>query len=76
MNDRLIEVNGTNVEDLPFSEIRKMIGNIKYPEPLQFLVASAETYDYYKESGQPIHSGLPQLQKPSSTGSSKTFRFL
>ncbi len=36
---------------------------IKYPQPLDVLVADHATYNYYKQQNILIHSGLPSVRK-------------
>lgn len=41
---------------------------IKYPQPLQILVADTATYNHYKQGNRVIHNGLPTVQKlPANT---------
>lgn len=62
-DDRLIEINGENIEEFNHEDVQKCIYAIKYPQPLQLLVADIATYNYYKQQNKVIHSGLPSVQK-------------
>lgn len=61
--DHLIEVNGENIENVGDEEVKQRIRSIKYPQPLQILVADSATYNYYKRQNKVIHSGLPTVKK-------------
>jgi hypothetical protein len=60
-DDRLIEINGENIQDFNTDEIRQHIHSIKYPEPLQMLVVDAPTYDYYQQMDKRLHNKLPNV---------------
>ncbi len=62
-NDHLIEINGQNIEKVSDEEVKQRIRAIKYPQPLQVLVADATTYKYYKQQNKLIHNGLPTVKK-------------
>ena len=38
------------------------IRSVKYPQPLQMLVADVPTYEYYKQQQKLIHRGLPSVK--------------
>jgi hypothetical protein len=44
-------------------EVKQRIRVIKYPQPLQILVADSATYNYYNQQNKVIHSGLPSVKK-------------
>jgi hypothetical protein len=83
-NDHLIEINGENIENIGENEVKQRIYVIKYPQPLQVLVADNATYNYYKRQNKIIHSGLPNVRKlpenfanqSMSSVSSRQSRFL
>lgn len=60
--DRLIEINGQNIQTFDHEQVTQRIRAVKYPEPLQMLVASVPTYDYYKQQQKLIHRGLPTVK--------------
>jgi len=65
-------------------QVTQRIRAIKYPQPLQILVADSATYNYYKRQNKVIHSGLPSVRRlpenfvdrSISTVSSRQGRFL
>lgn len=60
--DRLIEINGQNIQTFDHDQVTQRIRAVKYPEPLQMLVANVPTYDYYKQQQKLIHRGLPNVK--------------
>ncbi|CAF4357969.1 unnamed protein product [Rotaria sp. Silwood2] len=60
--DRLIEINGENIQNLTYTELKQRINDIRYPQSLQMLVADAETFNNYKEKNKPIHSKLQSVK--------------
>ncbi len=61
--DHLIEVNGENIENIGDEQVKQRIRAIKYPQPLQILVADTATYNHYKQQNKMIHSRLPTVKK-------------
>ncbi len=61
-DDRLIEINGQNIQGFDHDQVTQRIRSVKYPEPLQMLVADVPTYDYYKQQQKLIHRGLPNVR--------------
>ncbi|CAF3633945.1 unnamed protein product [Rotaria sp. Silwood1] len=70
--DRLIEINGVNVQNMDFTFIKQCLRNIKYPQSLQLLVANVETFNYYKQQNKAIHSKLPSVTKLSENKTSQS----
>jgi hypothetical protein len=64
-NDRLIEINGQNIESLNHEQATECIRTVRYPEPLQMLVSDTPTYDYYRQQQKHIHSGLANVRTMS-----------
>lgn len=60
VHDRIIEVNGVNVEDEKHTEVIARIKAI--PGETKLLVVDRETDNYYKDRGIRISSSLPQTQ--------------
>ncbi|RUS80489.1 hypothetical protein EGW08_011740, partial [Elysia chlorotica] len=59
VNDRIVEVNGVNVENQAHPEV---IARIKaVPNETRLLVVDRETDAYYKERGVTAHSAMPQV---------------
>ena len=75
-NDRLIEINGQNIQNLTHDQVTQRIRAINHPDPLQMLVTDIPTYDYYKQKQKLIDSRLPNVRvmppnrRPSSVRSS------
>ncbi|UJR14446.1 hypothetical protein I4U23_001443 [Adineta vaga] len=72
-NDRLIEINGKNIENLTNEEIKQRIHAIKYPNSLQLLVVDVPTYHYYQQQNKRIYRKLsnvcilpPNIPSPSN----------
>lgn len=61
-DDRLIEINGQNIQTFDHEQVTQRIRSVKYPQPLQMLVANVPTYDYYKQQQKLIHRGLPNVK--------------
>jgi len=61
-DDRLIEINGQNIQKLDHDQVTNLIRSIKYPEALQMLVADVSTYENYRAKNQPIHQRLPNVK--------------
>lgn len=61
-DDRLIEINGQNIQTFDHDQVTQRIRAVKYPEPLQMLVADVPTYEYYKQQQKLIHRGLPNVK--------------
>jgi hypothetical protein len=61
-NDHLIEINGENIENIGDEQVIQRIFAIKYPQPLQILVADSATYNYYKQQNKLIHNRLPTVE--------------
>jgi hypothetical protein len=66
-NDRLIEINGQNIEDLDHGQVKQRFNSIKYPTLVQLLVTDVITYDYYKHQDKVIHHNLPTVKSMSSS---------
>ncbi|GFS01534.1 Na(+)/H(+) exchange regulatory cofactor NHE-RF2 [Elysia marginata] len=59
VNDRIVEVNGVNVESQAHPEV---IARIKaVPNETRLLVVDRETDAYYKDRGVTVHSDMPQV---------------
>ncbi|CAF1230905.1 unnamed protein product [Rotaria sordida] len=61
-DDRLIEINGQNIQNLSHEQITQRIRAIKHPDPLEVLVADVPTFEYYKQQQKLIHRGLPNVK--------------
>ncbi|UJR14959.1 hypothetical protein I4U23_001938 [Adineta vaga] len=61
-DDRLIEINGVNIQNFDHEQVTQRIRAVRYPEPLEVLVADVPTYDYYKQQQKLIHRGLPNVR--------------
>jgi C-terminal processing protease CtpA/Prc len=74
--DRIITLNGVNIEKDTFDQFRKRFKSERYL-PVQMLVCSPATYAHYKDNNKPIHSDLSTVQrlKPVYATSSKTLYF-
>ncbi|GFO39628.1 Na(+)/h(+) exchange regulatory cofactor nhe-rf1 [Plakobranchus ocellatus] len=59
VNDRIVEVNGVNVENQPHPEVISRIKAV--PNETRLLVVDRESDAYYKERGVTVHSGMPQV---------------
>jgi hypothetical protein len=67
-DDRLIEINGQNIQNLDHDQVTQRIRTVRYPEPLQMLVADVPTYNYYRQQQKLIHRGLANVRPmPSNT---------
>ncbi|KAL7669118.1 hypothetical protein ACOME3_009787 [Neoechinorhynchus agilis] len=55
-NDRIIEVNGINVENASYHTISKLISDYKLNKSLKLLVAENACYGWYKMKCVPINS--------------------
>lgn len=63
-NDRIIEVNGVNIEQEAHTEV---IARVKaVPGETKLLVVDKETDNYYKEKGETISSSMPQTEHIST----------
>ena len=65
--DRVIEVNGTNVEFNSYEKFSECIANAKKNQcTIQLLVCSPATYVHYKTNNKSLHSNLEtvKLMKP------------
>ncbi|CAF0822274.1 unnamed protein product [Adineta steineri] len=60
--DRLIEINGQNIQSFDHDQVTQRIRSVKYPEPLQMLVADVPTYEHYKQQSKLIHRSLPNVR--------------
>ncbi|CAF3987237.1 unnamed protein product [Rotaria sordida] len=60
--DRLIEINGQNIQNLIHEQVTSRIRAIKHPDPLEVLVADVPTFEYYKQQQKLIHRGLPNVK--------------
>lgn len=60
--DHLIEINGENVENIGDEQVKQRIRAVRYPQPLQLLVADQATYERYKSQNKPIHSRLSNVR--------------
>lgn len=60
--DRLIEINGQNIQTLDHEHVTQRIRSVEYPEPLQMLVVDVPTYEYYKQQQKLIHRSLPNVK--------------
>jgi hypothetical protein len=71
--DRLICLNGINIENETLDQITKYFKS-QLNNPIQLLVCSPSTYQYYKSNNIIIHSNLPTVQhlKPVFDISCKT----
>ncbi|CAF3177363.1 unnamed protein product [Rotaria sp. Silwood2] len=78
-DDRLIEINGQNIQNLSHEQITQRIRAVKHPDPLEVLVADVPTFVYYKQQQKLIHRNLPNvkimpanrpIRSPSPTASS------
>jgi hypothetical protein len=61
-DDRLIEINGQNIQNFDHDQVTQRIRAVQYPEPLQMLVADVATYDHYKREQKLIHRSLPTVR--------------
>lgn len=61
-DDRLIEINGQNVQNRDHDYVTQMIRSVKYPDALQMLVADVPTYEYYRQQQKLINRGLPNVR--------------
>ncbi|CAF3566014.1 unnamed protein product [Rotaria sp. Silwood1] len=61
-DDRLIEINGQNIQSLSHEQITQRIRAVKHPDPLEILVADVPTFEYYKQQQKIIHRGLPNVK--------------
>jgi hypothetical protein len=61
-NDRLIEINGENIEKYDYEQTRQRFQAIKYPEPIQVLVVDSATYEYYQKQNKSFHRKLPNAR--------------
>lgn len=61
-DDRLIEINGLNIQNFDHEQVTQRIRGVRYPEPLEVLVADIPTYDYYKQQQKLIHRSLPNVK--------------
>jgi hypothetical protein len=61
-DDRLIEINGQNIQTFDHDQVTQRIRGVNYPEPLQVLVVNVPTYDYHKQQQKLIHRGLPNVK--------------
>ncbi|CAF1169404.1 unnamed protein product, partial [Didymodactylos carnosus] len=69
-HDRLIEVNGENIERLDHDYVTNKIRQIRQPNPinqrlqsLELLVCDEPTYNYYKQNNKTIYSGLSTVRR-------------
>lgn len=60
VNDRIVEVNGVNVEKESHSDVIARIKAI--PGETKLLVVDRETDSYYKERGITVSSSMPQTE--------------
>ena len=82
-DDRLIEINGQNIQNLDHDSVTQRIRAVKYPEPLELLVADVPTYEYYKQNRKLINRGLNNVRimpansvmRSSSPGSSHRCKY-
>ncbi|CAF1330790.1 unnamed protein product [Rotaria sp. Silwood1] len=61
-DDRLIEINGQNIQNLSHEQITQRIRAVKHPDPLELLVTDVSTFEYYKQQQKVIHRGLPNVK--------------
>ena len=69
--DRLIEVNGENVQNMEDADVKGCFRCVKYPDPLVLLVASPETADHYSRTRKVITSELVNPRSGTDTASGK-----
>ena len=60
--DRLIEINGVNVQNLNHEQVLDRFRALENTEAVQLLVTDVGTYERYREKRQLIHSRLPTVQ--------------
>lgn len=75
--DRLIEINGTNIEGIVDSRmIRLLMNRIGYT--IQLLFCNPATYEHYKTNKKRLHSNLEtvKLMKPVRNSQSKKLVYL
>ena len=70
--DRVIEINGTNVENIKHKRILQHLMN-RCGFTIQFLLCDPATYEHYKTNEKQLHSNLDtvQLLKPIGDNQSK-----
>ncbi|CAF3311736.1 unnamed protein product [Rotaria socialis] len=77
-DDCLIEINDELVEDLNSAQIKKLVTDTEYPQPLKLLVADVETYKYYQQNDKPIRRNLPSVKvltnRPRRSSSSNNLK--
>ncbi|CAF3266956.1 unnamed protein product [Rotaria socialis] len=61
-DDRLIEINGQNIQNLSHDQITQRIRAVKHPDPLVVLVSDVPTFEHYKQQQKLIHRGLPNVK--------------
>lgn len=59
--DRLISINGFNIENETFEQITKRFQN-SLNNPLEILVCNPSTFHFYKSNQRILHSNLPTVQ--------------
>ncbi|CAF4330909.1 unnamed protein product, partial [Rotaria sp. Silwood2] len=59
--DRIIEINGVNIEKNTPYELRKLVKTVRHL-PFQILVCSSATFIHYRSNGKLLHSDLPTVQ--------------
>jgi C-terminal processing protease CtpA/Prc len=59
--DRLIELNGVNIEDETFEQFEKRFKS-QVHHPTQMLVCSPATYAHYRSIKKRIHSDIPTVK--------------
>lgn len=60
--DRLIEINGVNVQNLDHQQVLERFRALANVESVQLLVTDVGTYERYLEKKQLIHRRLPNVQ--------------
>ena len=65
--DRLIEINGVNVQHMEDAEVKDRIRAVNYPDPLELLVASPETAEYYERNRKVITGDRLSSRRPANT---------
>ena len=75
--DRLIEINGTNVENIADKRIIQFLMS-RSGRTIQLLLCNPATFEYHKRNKRQIHSNLDtvKLMKPVRNAQSKTITCL
>ena len=60
--DRLIEINGVNVQNLDHAQVVSRFHALSDSESVELLVTDVSTYEKYQVKKQRIHSTLPHVR--------------